>query len=1671
MPKTASVILALLFVLLLPQSAPALPAEDVGAPPDLARWEKWLLYDDESRGCPLWNGQSFQHACVLFQTLELDLTDQGGTFVGVWRVWGEREVALPGNLEYWPRGVQGGRDGNLRPLPVAGESRPQVELEDGLWTVKGGWEWRALPETINVPLGPMLKITVNGKPLDFPQMDVSFAEGVAGIWLQSSAPAPAATAPAGGTAVENKMSVRVNRLVTDDQPMNLVTRLRLSVSGEPREELVSDPLFSGSLPIRLSSPIPARLTKEGLRVQVQQGVFDIEIESLEPGENVSLGPVTGLFGEEFWAFRQRPELRQAEVSGAPQVDPSQADIFWKSFPVYALAEGMSLEFRTLRRGDPDPGPNQLNLQRECWLDFSGAGLTCRDRLSGVMRRDWYLALDKPPFDLGQVSVNGEPRVITLQRNSLGKEVPGVQLRSGGVNLAADLRLEDFSGVLPASGWDQNLQSSDAALNLPPGFSVLYVKGAVAESNYLPAAFLDRWTTLDLFIVLVVAISSGKLLGKKWGALAAAALLLSYHEYMCPRLVYLHILVALALLRVLPPTGKARFLTTLWKRAASLVLIIFSVVFVVYQARIAVYPQLERRHESGFGYPVSRAFYRPQLELGQSAAGTYASDSFGEKDFDSQVFYEAEAPAPIRDDVEYALEDAGPNARPSPKTAAEPPRSRARAAGGNSSLKEKGQMNSMFTQATDAKVQNSLPRPSWSWKRVVIGLNGQATKDQSVFISLIPPRANSLLAVLRIVLLCLFSLAMLGLRIQDRFKPRPLGGKDEEAFTEDESGGAPLGGEAAGENEASGGSGEFRGAKESRANFPPEASFREKGAFSGASLILSLLLFFLFHSLSPSAPLGARTEPEASGGSSAYADPESGAASPPWESSEPLNYPPPEILREFKERLEQPSPPVLFSLPEMELLSDEPGTLTLKFRVESRGYCFLPLPLLDAQLFRPREAKLASGEIVPVMADLEGEGLYLYLPPGISEVSYKGRFRDESSFQITFPETPRPLKIVNGLTDYQAEGLARENNLSGNSLFLTRIEDETPASGPGPEAGEGSLDGSNEGSPEDFPSGENPAAANDSSGGREVGESVVKPWFTVERVISLGLEQKVLTTVSSVAPLEAPYTLALDLVSGESPTSGTATAREGKVYLNFSAGREAVHWESSLKLPQDSALTLKAGEGPFSEVWILDAADLWRVEISGLAPVFSVSPAGFFNPQWRPWPNEEVSFKISRPQPVPGKYLVADNGTLKIQVGKESRLFVLSLRLRTSQGGNHSFRLPNGSEISDLRLNGAKLPFQPGSGTETQGPEVNVPLTPGDHQLELKWLDPRPLSPVTRAPEIDLKLSAANINIVMDTPADYWTLFVRGPRLGPAVLFWSFAAALLIFSFFLSSLRLAPLRTLSWFLFLLGLSQLSFFSTLAAAGWLLVLGLRERGSIVFKKPALFNLVQILLCVWTALALYFIYRGLVHGLLESPRMYVTGNGSYDHHLEWFQDKTDGPLARPWVLSIPNRVYQYVMLAWALWMAISIIRWLRWGWKSFSKGGIWKSSPRGPLPPAPGGPAPYPYGGVPQGGESGGAASLWYPPQPGDPSPTGSHGGYGENPYPPNYAHPEAYPPRAGEEGARPQAAETPAADPSGSAAALGSSPEDSEGEGGLPDGGNSPDDGGPPKGGNFPEGGGR
>src|SRR5437762_1586361 len=195
-------------------------------------------------------------------------------------------------------------------------------------------------------------------------------------------------------------------------------------------------------------------------------------------------------------------------------------------PAYRMAPGPTMRPGEKRRGDADPAPGRLSLQRTWWLDFDGGGFTVKDAISGTTSRSWRLEMAEPTV-LGRAAVDGREQFLTRlgDRSSVG-----IELREGQLQLEADSRIEGAVSRVPAVGWDHDFQGVNARLNLPPGWQRYYASGLEDVSS----SWVTNWTLLDLFAVLIVAMAVGHLRSWRWGLVALATPALTYPESMPPR---------------------------------------------------------------------------------------------------------------------------------------------------------------------------------------------------------------------------------------------------------------------------------------------------------------------------------------------------------------------------------------------------------------------------------------------------------------------------------------------------------------------------------------------------------------------------------------------------------------------------------------------------------------------------------------------------------------------------------------------------------------------------------------------------------------------------------------------------------------------------------------------------------------------------------------------------------------------------------------------------------------------------------------------------------------------------------------------------------------------------------------------------------------------------------
>ncbi len=699
MIRRPGILLAL--VLATPAASEPLALDEVPAP--LAPWVDWVLRGHEQESCPFLHGIQGRRACAWPSRLELELNAGEGRFTQEWWVHHEADVPLPGDERRWPQEVR--VDGRPAPL-TALRGRPSLRLGRGLHRVSGRFYWDAPPELLQVPPETgLVALTLGGSRIDFPNRD---AEGR--LWLQKR------EEPAGGG---ERLELEVNRRIADEVPLELETRIELQVAGRSREVLLGRALPEGFVPLALSSPLPARLDPDGrLRVQVRPGRWSLSLTARHEGplESVALAEPGGAWDEsEVWVFDARPQLRLVAVEDGVGVDPAQTRLpeEWRQLPAYLMEPGRALRLVEKRRGDADPAPDQLSLSRVLWLDFDGGGYTAHDQIQGVVRRSTRLEM-APPTELGRVALGGRDQLITRLEES-GQS--GVEVSKGSIELSADSRIPEDGGwlarTLPAVAWDQDLQALAAELELPPGWRLLHAGGVDRAAT----SWIERWTLLDLFAVLILSAVFFRLWGAFWGGLALLGLALTWTEPGAPHWAWAAVLAGEALGRALPEGRFPRFTraVSLYRGVALAGLLLLAIPFAVGQVRAGLFPILERPHAQ-----VQAGAVEDHMVMRQAA-----------------VVEEALPAAP-----ELMLRKE--SARPSLELGV----------GSAYDLADK------YAPDPKARITTGPGLPSWQWTRVALQWSGPVERGQELRLFLVPPFANGVLAFARVVLLAALLLCLL-----------------------------------------------------------------------------------------------------------------------------------------------------------------------------------------------------------------------------------------------------------------------------------------------------------------------------------------------------------------------------------------------------------------------------------------------------------------------------------------------------------------------------------------------------------------------------------------------------------------------------------------------------------------------------------------------------------------------------------------------------------------------------------------------------------------------------------------------------------------------------------------------------------------------------------------------
>jgi hypothetical protein len=569
------------------------------------------------------------------------------------------------------------------------------------------------------------------------------------------------------------------------------------------------------------------------------------------------------------------------------------------------------------------------------------------------------------------------------------------------------------------------------------------------------------------------------------------------------------------------------------------------------------------------------------------------------------------------------------------------------------------------------------------------------------------------------------------------------------------------------------------------------------------------------------------------------------------------------------------------------------TINMTLLVHALETVAIPLPG-STQGWRPEVVSLNGTGGVRILK-APNNSLWMHVAPGRHSVTLRGSIPAVDSLEIPFLTPPRVIDVS---SDAWFIAGTKDKRLTSGSLQLTRLQSDSD--------GDGTVRW----------------------------ESSRFPVFArVERVLELDLDWRVRTTVYRVAPTQGALTLDIPLLSGERIVSGDFTVKDDHILVSMNPQQQAVSWTSNL--PLQSPLSLQAADtANWQEVWHFAVGNIWNVAFDGI-PESNMSniARGVRVAAFHPRGGETLTLSATRPEASEGSTLAFDSVNIDVKEGSRSRDVSLRLSYRSTRGSQHIMRLPVAAEISSIMIDDRAQTLRAENG------QLTLPILPGNHRIAVNWRENGGMGLLSTTPDVDIGAPASNINMTVSKSRDRWLLATSGPKLGPAVLYWSELAALVVFALILGRVRITPLTTRHWLLLGLGFSTFSWFVLGLVIIWLMLCGLREKIDLNLNWWR-FNVVQVVIAGMTVVALSGLVMSLPAGLLGTPDMHVAGHNSYGNALNWFADGSDSFLPVASVISVPLWIYKALILIWALWLSFALLRWLPWVWKCFSSDGYWRS-----------------------------------------------------------------------------------------------------------------------------------
>ena len=617
-----------------------------------------------------------------------------------------------------------------------------------------------------------------------------------------------------------------------------------------------------------------------------------------------------------------------------------------------------------------------------------------------------------------------------------------------------------------------------------------------------------------------------------------------------------------------------------------------------------------------------------------------------------------------------------------------------------------------------------------------------------------------------------------------------------------------------------------------------------------------------------------------------------------------SMPTPELLSQLRARLlEAPQcAPQCASSP-LAQVAVQQDALQVTIEADAAARVAFPLPYMDA----PADLRSVTldGKPATQLANRNGT-LRIALERGVHRVTMTFQLGgDVDSTALHFPLPPPNAEVI--APGWQTAGVDGPRLLS-DTLTFARERAAASTTGPAPVAAQA------------FP-----------------------PYLKLTRSIAIGLDSRVDNVATRISPAQGGFSVDVPLLPGEHVSDAGLKVEDGRVRITFAPDQGEVRWSSTLDAGKSLRLQAPA-LAERAEVWRIASAPLLHLAFKGMPESGDDDNAASGGHVFRPLPGEALDVGITRPAALPGDSVAFDRVALDASRGDHAMESNLAMTTRSTRGGEQGIELPRDAQLLDAKRDGQSIELNLHDG------HVALPVQPGTQTFILRFRDASAIGMVSRTPAISLAAPAANIRTSLTLPQDRWVLWTWGPQAGAAGLYWAQLLVLLVVAIALAKFAPTPLRWWHWLLLGLGFSTFAWSAYALVVAWLIALGWRARseGYVALTRSP-FNAAQVLLAVFTFIALLCLIASVPHGLLGQPDMRIAGAQSTAWSLHWFADQSSTTLPQAGAFTLPLWVYKAAMLAWALWLANALIGWLRWGFQAWMRGGYWKSAPAQPPQPA--------------------------------------------------------------------------------------------------------------------------